>query len=117
MKVVEFENAIESKDLLILTSRKQLNELFRVITRPKLQQYIIKRRRLVLLRLLQRWSIKVEIKQRVNACRDVKDNFILETAVNGGADYIITGDKDLLVLNPFKRIEIITFRDFKEKAF
>ncbi len=45
-------------------------------------------------------------------CRDAKDDKFIEVAFNGKADFIITGDKDLLVLNPFKNIEIITVNDF-----
>lgn len=40
----------------------------------------------------------------------------LELAVCGNADFLVTGDKDLLVLNPFRGVEIITPREFLEKA-
>ena len=45
-------------------------------------------------------------------CRDPKDNKFLELAVAGNADCIVTGDKDLLVLNPFRGIKIISPADF-----
>ncbi|WP_079680589.1 putative toxin-antitoxin system toxin component, PIN family [Planktothrix sp. PCC 11201] len=48
----------------------------------------------------------------IEECRDPKDNKYLELAVSGNADYIITGDKDLLVLNPFRAISIITVDQF-----
>ncbi|NQZ65388.1 putative toxin-antitoxin system toxin component, PIN family, partial [Crocosphaera sp.] len=50
--------------------------------------------------------------EEIDICRDPKDNKFLEVAVNGKADFIITGDKDLLVLNPFQGIEIITVNEF-----
>ena len=43
-----------------------------------------------------------------------KDNFILDLCVSGNTDYLITGDGDLLVLNPFRGVEIINFRLFGE---
>ena len=43
----------------------------------------------------------IDIVETVIACRDRKDDKFLELAVNGRADYIITGDQDLLVLHPF----------------
>lgn len=49
----------------------------------------------------------VVIHRQINACRDEKDNKFLELAINGNADFIITGDNDLLVLNPFENIAII----------
>jgi putative PIN family toxin of toxin-antitoxin system len=54
----------------------------------------------------------VEITERVAACRDPTDDKFLELAVNGRADVIITGDLDLLVLNPFRGIPIVTPRVF-----
>ena len=49
----------------------------------------------------------VPITTRVVACRDPTDDKFLELAVNGGADTIVTGDLDLLVLHPFRGIPII----------
>ena len=44
----------------------------------------------------------------VRACRDPRDDKFLELAVNGEATLIVTGDNDLLSLNPFRDIPIIT---------
>ncbi len=49
----------------------------------------------------------VTISERIAACRDPTDDKFLELAVNGQADMIVTGDLDLLVLNPFRGIPII----------
>jgi len=45
-------------------------------------------------------------------CRDKDDNIIIGTALSGNADFIITGDKDLLVLKSYKWIDIVTPREF-----
>ncbi|WP_228060419.1 MULTISPECIES: putative toxin-antitoxin system toxin component, PIN family [unclassified Coleofasciculus] len=50
----------------------------------------------------------VKITETIPVCRDEKDNKFLELAVSGNANIIITGDLDLLVLNPFQSIEILT---------
>jgi uncharacterized protein len=50
----------------------------------------------------------VTITERVAACRDPKDDKFLELAVNGRADLIVSGDADLLVLDTFRGIPIIT---------
>jgi predicted nucleic acid-binding protein len=44
----------------------------------------------------------------IRACRDPRDDKFLEVAVNGRADAIVTGDQDLLVLNPFQGIPILS---------
>lgn len=50
--------------------------------------------------------------EQIEECRDPKDNKILEVAVEGKADVIVTGDKDLLVLHPFRGIPIIGPAEF-----
>ncbi|PIW90762.1 MAG: putative toxin-antitoxin system toxin component, PIN family, partial [Nitrospirae bacterium CG_4_8_14_3_um_filter_44_28] len=45
-------------------------------------------------------------------CRDKDDNIIIGTALSGNAEFIITGDEDLLVLKTYKGIDIITPREF-----
>ena len=45
---------------------------------------------------------------KINDCRDAKDNMILEAVVYGNADFIITGDDDLLTLNPYRWIKILS---------
>ena len=50
--------------------------------------------------------------RRITACRDPKDNVVLEVAVAGEADYIVTGDNDLLVLHPFEDIPIVGPAEF-----
>ena len=47
-------------------------------------------------------------------CRDGDDDFILATAIAGQAECIVTGDKDLLVLQQYEGIEIVSPSDFAE---
>jgi uncharacterized protein len=48
------------------------------------------------------------IAERIVACRDPTDDKFLELAVNGRADFIVSGDTDLLALNPFRNIPIVS---------
>jgi putative PIN family toxin of toxin-antitoxin system len=59
----------------------------------------------------------IEISETITVCRDPKDDKLLELTVCGNAGFLVTGDKDLLVLNPFRGVEILTPREFLEKAF
>ena len=54
----------------------------------------------------------IDVIEQINECRDPKDNKYLELAVSGKAECIVTGDDDLLVLNPFRGIEILTVQEF-----
>jgi len=59
----------------------------------------------------------IPIVQVVRGCRDPKDNKILEVALNGRADVIITGDQDLLAMNPWRGIAIVSPRDYLAGTF
>ncbi|MCU0321104.1 MAG: putative toxin-antitoxin system toxin component, PIN family, partial [Chitinophagaceae bacterium] len=55
----------------------------------------------------------VEIKPTHYINRDPKDNFLLDLIDFSQADYLVTGDKDLLMHNPFKSAEILTPANFE----
>lgn len=80
----------------------------RQVLSPKFHRYVARSRREELLGRLAPLIEIVEVIQHVRACRDPHDDQFLEAAVNGRADSIITGDKDLLELGPFRGIAIVT---------
>ena len=87
-------------------------ELDDVLSRHRFDRYVTRQERTAFLRYLLRMAMSVEITERIQACRDPNDDKILDLAVNGDADYIVTGDDDLLVMNPFRGIEIIRPAEF-----
>lgn len=56
------------------------------------------------------------VTERIAACRDPTDDKFLELAVNGRGDLIVSGDGDLLVLNPFRGIPIVSPTTFLQMA-
>ena len=96
----------------ILISNQILGELQDVFSRPKFDKYSSKQVRNEFLNDFLTVVENVEIVQKIAACRDRKDDKFLELAVNGNANYIITGDQDLLVLHPFQNIAIISVSDY-----
>lgn len=66
-----------------------------------------------LLELLETIAEKVEIEPTHFISRDPKDNFLLDLIDFSKADYLVTGDKDLLVHNPFKSAAILTPANFE----
>jgi putative PIN family toxin of toxin-antitoxin system len=56
----------------------------------------------------------IDVDTRITACRDPKDDKFLELAVSGRATHIISGDADLLAVNPFRGIVILSPRFFLE---
>src|SRR3984957_1947037 len=87
---------------LLLVSEATMNELADVLARPKFDRYISLSDRQQFLRLLGRIAEFVSIEYPVRVCRDPKDDKFLEVALSGRADLILTGDADLLALDPWK---------------
>jgi putative PIN family toxin of toxin-antitoxin system len=56
----------------------------------------------------------VDFDLEINACRDPKDDKFLSLAVSGGATHLVTGDKDLLALDLFEGVRILTPHAFLE---
>ena len=56
----------------------------------------------------------IDVRTRVDICRDPDDNKYLACAIDGGADFIVSGDNDLLTLNAFRGIPIVSPRRFVE---
>ncbi len=96
----------------LLFSESTLQELQEILQRPKFNKYVSSQIRSQFIMQLKLEAETILIVEKINLCRDPKDNKFLEVAVNGNADFIITGDKDLLVLNSFQNIEIITVNEF-----
>jgi putative PIN family toxin of toxin-antitoxin system len=92
---------------LMLKSAITEQELFATLARPRLAPLIPLRFRNWLGEVLAAAEL-VAITERIVACRDPKDDKFLELAVSGHADLIVSGDGDLLALNPFREIPIVT---------
>jgi uncharacterized protein len=96
----------------ILLSLGLLEEISKVLVRDKFKRYFRTRSRDELLQTLSLRASLIDISVTVNQCRDPKDNHILELAISGNANYIISGDRDLLTMNPFQGITIISVEQF-----
>ena len=114
-----FENSNPSKAFQyalkqgkVLLSLELLEEISEVLGREKFNRFVTSEEREEFLETFVERAILVEICERVRVCRDPKDDKILELALNGQAKYIVSGDKDLLVLNPFQSVKIVTAEDF-----
>ncbi len=96
----------------ILLSEQVAVELTEVLRREKFDRYLSRKKREELLKALIQEAVLVDVTERIEACRDPKDDKYLELAVSGAADCIVSGDKDLLVLSPFRGVEVLRPVDF-----
>ena len=107
------DEKILSKEIKVVVSDELLKEISEVSSRPKFKNIFTAKRIKELFSLLDSYAIVVSPSQKVNVCRDGKDNFLLEVAIEGEADYLVTGDEDLLVLDPFHNTKIVKPKDFE----
>ena len=98
-------HVIEQRGVLLKSTATE-QQLFEVLARPYFVSLIAPAAHAWLKRLLAA-AEAVTITERIVACRDPTDDKFLELAVNGHADLIVSGDADLLALNPFRDIPIV----------
>ena len=91
----------------IIISSALLNELETRLARAKFDKYISPARRKAFLSDITLSALSVPVVGTIKACRDPDDDMVLETAIVGQANAIVTGDQDLLALHPFHGIPII----------
>jgi len=92
----------------LVATMETLRELIEKLHSLKFDRYVRRERRDALLERVASLVEIIDVLQSIRASRDPKDDKFLEAAVNGRADAIVTGDKDLLDLNPFRGIAIVT---------
>ncbi|HNS03103.1 MAG TPA: putative toxin-antitoxin system toxin component, PIN family [Anaerolineae bacterium] len=105
---------LRRRDYTLLLSRETLDEVVEVLHRPRLRvKYGLSDNVLrATLRLIVIRSEMIHPGIQIVVCRDPKDDKFLEVAVAGQADVIVSGDDDLLVLNPYAGIPIVPPRQF-----
>ncbi|MCX5961586.1 MAG: putative toxin-antitoxin system toxin component, PIN family [Cyanobacteria bacterium] len=103
------------KHHILLVSQETLGEFEKVVFRKKFDKYLSNEERYIFIAKFMVAAEMIEIIERFDVCRDTKDNCFLDLAVNGQADFLITGDEDLLVLNPFQNTEIISADSFTKR--
>jgi uncharacterized protein len=96
----------------LLLSQDTFDELQRVIERFVTRGFITIQESSEFLGALVEVADWVKILEHVRVCRDPNDDIFLELAVNAQATFLITGDKDLLALHPFRDTRIITAREY-----
>ena len=113
----ELLHAWRERRFLLIISPFILNEVEKVMSQPLLRQkYHLQENQIErFLSLLRMDSLQVPGIIRVQVCRDPQDDAILGCAVEGEADFLITGDKDLLVLKKYRNIRILTARHYIER--
>ena len=99
---------------VLIFSNETFEEIATRLMRPKFDRYVssvMRERFLVDLAAVAEWTA---ITGALHFCRDPNDDKILETALAGRADCLVTGDADLIELHPFRGLSIVNPDEFLE---
>jgi uncharacterized protein len=107
------DNLIFNNKARLVFSLELIDEFIEVAKRPKFRKYFrlndIKR----LLNVFETYGELVVVNSNIQICRDMKDNFLLSLSFDSQADFLISGDNDLLEIKEFGKTKIITIADFE----
>ena len=103
---------ISREDVYMASSQLSVDELVSVASRKKFSKYITSNQLLALVGFILRESLMYPLNNIPKRCRDPKDDYLLELAVISKADYLLTGDDDLLCLKKIGDCQITTVPDF-----
>jgi len=108
----KLDDLIFTKNCKLIFSKELLDEFIEVTRSPKFRRYFSQTDVEDLLDTIDEFADFVTVSSSVNLCRDVKDNFLLSLSLDGNADFLITGDSDLLEIKEFNQTRILTIADF-----
>lgn len=97
-----------------LFSKETFQEVCEVLYRPKFDRYLSTKRRDELITELLDIAVFVTPQKKFSLCRDPKDNMFLDVAVEGKADFIVSGDDDLLVLEKIENTAIVNAKTLEQ---
>jgi putative PIN family toxin of toxin-antitoxin system len=99
----------------LVTAVVLLEELDRVLGYPKLRRYYSEESRTRFVALIAALGEVIELPESVpSICRDPDDDWVIACAVVGQADYLVSGDRDLLALERVGEIPILSAAQFLE---
>jgi uncharacterized protein len=108
----KLDEIIFTRQGVLVFSQELLDEFLTVAKRPKFRRFFSPADTEEILETIDQYADFVKVQTQIDVCRDSKDNFLLSLAIDGQADFLLTGDKDLLDLNKFGETVIITISDF-----
>jgi uncharacterized protein len=108
----KLDKIIFSGQGILVFSKELLDEFIEVAKRPKFRKYFSQNDIEEFLETIEEYADFVEVKTNIHLCRDPKDNFLLSLSIDGNADFLITGDDDLLDLTRFGETDIMTISNF-----
>ena len=113
-RLTSIKEYISNGRIQLILTEQLITEIKLVTQRPKLQKYFNQESIEELLSLIEIIGKIYKIKPKHHLSRDEKDSFLLDLIDKSKAEYLVTGDKDLLELGQFQTASILTPKEFEE---
>jgi|SRR5690606_18415294 len=97
---------VENGKVKLVFSEELILEFIEVVSRTKFKKYFTDKDIKHLFNIFDKFGILIKVTSDVYVCRDSKDNFLLNLTIDSKADYIVTGDKNLLEIKKIKKTKI-----------
>jgi putative PIN family toxin of toxin-antitoxin system len=114
-KLNQLDPVLLAENTRILFSSELVQELQATISKPKLQKYFAPNALEEMMVLFDPYIDLIVVKSKVEICRDSNDNFLLALSKDGKANFLLTGDNDLLDIGKYGQTEILKITEFLEK--
>jgi uncharacterized protein len=114
-RLEQLDALLSSGTVRLLFSMELVAEIQETIRKPKLRKFFTGYALEEMLVTLAPYVDFIDVESKVATCRDPKDNFLLALAKDGQADYLITGDQDILILKKSGKTRMITYSSFISK--
>jgi putative PIN family toxin of toxin-antitoxin system len=110
------DNFFVTQKVQLIICDELYSEVIEVASRPKLKKFFTEKELKIIFNIIGKYAVYVSVVSSVAVCRDAKDNFLLSLAKDSKADYLLTGDKDLLILKTFETTQIMTIAEYQKEA-
>jgi uncharacterized protein len=111
-KFHKLDSFILNNKVKLIFSQELLEEFITVINRPKFKKFFNKKDIHQLLELFDIYGELIDVKSVVDLCRDPNDNFLLSLAKDSKADFLLSGDQDLLDIKKIGKTRILSLNEY-----
>ncbi len=108
----QIEQSLINEEITLLFSDELLTEFIEVTSRPKFKKYFTKIDVDNILSTMHHYAEFINVTTSIDLCRDPKDNFLLALSIDGKANYLVSGDLDLISIKKIKKTKIISISNF-----
>ena len=107
------DNYVENGKVKLIFPEELFSEFLTVAERPKFKKFFTPKDIKKLISFVDQFGVLYQVVSDIKESRDNKDNFLLNLAIDSNADFLVTGDSDLLDLKSIRNTKILTIKELE----